>query len=140
MPPENSKPPVFYAGAFLYNPKTQSVLLHLRDEKAAVHPNQWGFFGELSEGSETPEECVIRELKEELNINIKKNQLRKLCDYLNEQRGTWRHVFFIESDLEKSAMRLGEGADFDWIPLAKVFEYNLTDKTRKDLATFCKKL
>ncbi len=136
MSSENSRQPVFYAGAFLYNPKTQSVLLHLRDEQVAVHPNQWGFFGGTSENDETPEACVIRELKEELDIDVEKNQLKKLCDYLNEQRGTWRHVFFIESDLEKSAMRLGEGADFDWIPIAKVFEYNLTEKTKRDLKTF----
>jgi len=33
-------------------------------------------------------------------------------------------------------MTLGEGAGFDWIPLAKVFEYDLTEKTAHDLKTF----
>ena len=33
-------------------------------------------------------------------------------------------------------MKLGEGEDFDWIPLKKVFEYDLTEKTKRDLNTF----
>jgi hypothetical protein len=33
-------------------------------------------------------------------------------------------------------MRLHEGADFDWIPIEKVFEYKLTEKTKKDLKKF----
>lgn len=44
----------------------------------------------------------------------------------------------MESDMPKEQMTLGEGADFDWIALEKVFEYNLTDKTRRDLQYFIK--
>lgn len=126
----------FYAGGFLYNPKTQSVLLHLRDDKTPVHPNQWGFFGGTNEGDETPKECLIRELEEELGIKMKEGEAKHLCDYLNKERGTWRYVFYIESEQDKSEMKLAEGAGFDWIPLEKVFEYDLTEKTARDLKTF----
>jgi hypothetical protein len=37
-------------------------------------------------------------------------------------------------------MMLGEGADFDWIPLDKAFDYDLTEKTERDLKTFIAKL
>lgn len=33
-------------------------------------------------------------------------------------------------------MTLGEGADFEWIALEKVFRYDLTEKTRMDLEKF----
>ncbi|MBI2355685.1 MAG: NUDIX domain-containing protein [Candidatus Doudnabacteria bacterium] len=132
---ENAK---FFAGGFLYNPKTKSVLLHLRDDKAPVHPNKWGFFGGSSEGSETPKQCFTREVKEELGINLMEENILPVCDYLNEKRGTWRHVFYVKSDLDKSKMTLGEGADFDWVPLDEVFDYDLTDKTRQDLEFFLK--
>ncbi len=128
----------FYAGGFLYNPKTKSVLLHLRDDKAPANPNQWGFFGGSSEGNETPKQCFIREIKEELGIELKDENIISIRDYMNEKRGTWRYVFYVKSDLEKSKMTLGEGADFDWIPLDEVFEYDLTDKTRQDLEFFMK--
>ena len=83
----------FFAGGFLYNPKTRSALLQHRDAKAPVNPNLWGFFGGSREGNETPKQCFIREIKEELGINIREDSIVPLCDYLNEKRQIWRYVF-----------------------------------------------
>lgn len=131
-----SKTDRFYAGGFLFNLKNSAVLLHLRDDKTPVHPNQWGFFGGLNEGNESPKECFMREFKEETGIELDENTVKPLCDYLNTIRQTWRYVFYAESEIDKSAIALTEGAGFDWIPLDKVFDYDLTVKTRQDLKTF----
>lgn len=130
----------FYAGGFLYNPKTKSVLLHLRDDKAPVNPERWGLFGGTSEEGETPLECFMREMKEELNLDIPQNKIIPLCDYLNTERSTWRYVFYVESELPISAMTLGEGADLRWVPLAEIPRYDLTEKAKNDLMTFVGKI
>jgi len=130
----------FFAGGFLYSPKENRILLHLRDSNATVNPDQWGFFGGTSENDELPKQCFLRELKEELNIEFREKDVKLLRDYLNEKRNIWRYVFYIESDLDKSAMRLGEGADFDWVPLDKILDYDLTDKTREDLEFFINRI
>lgn len=127
---------IFYAGGFLYNPVTKSVLLHKRDANTKINPNQWAFFGGLNEGKETPRQTFVRELKEELGIEIPEEKVIPLCDYLNEELKTYRYVFFTESDLEKSQMHLTEGEGFDWILLNKVFDIDLTEKTERDLKTF----
>jgi 8-oxo-dGTP pyrophosphatase MutT (NUDIX family) len=126
----------FYAGGFFYNPNEKAVLLHKRDVKAPVNPNTWAFFGGLNEGTETPKQTFLRELKEELDIDIPEEKILPLCDYLNEELQTYRYVFFVESDLPKAQMRLSEGEDFEWIPLDKVFDYLLTEKSIRDLKTF----
>lgn len=126
----------FYAGGFFYNPKTHSVLLHKRDTKTKINPNSWAFFGGSSEDGETPQQTFIREIHEELSITIAPEKVQTLCSYLNEEYQTWRYVFFVESDMEKSEMKLTEGTDFDWITLEKVFDYDLTEKTARDLKTF----
>ena len=126
----------FYAGGFLYNPKTDEVLLHKRDARAKVSPNQWAFFGGLNEGDETPKQTFMREIREELSIEIPEQSIRSIANYFNQKQQTHRHVFFVESDLEKSKMKLMEGEGFDWIPLGKVFEYDLTEKTERDLKIF----
>jgi len=126
----------FFVGGFLYNPKNQSVLLHKRDGNTTINPHKWGFFGGLSEGKENPKEAWIREMKEELDIDLVPSEIVLLRDYRNEERQTHRYVFFVESNCEKSSLHLGEGADFDWVPLAKVFTYDLTDKTVDDLRFF----
>jgi 8-oxo-dGTP pyrophosphatase MutT (NUDIX family) len=127
-----------YAGGFLYNPEREEILLHKRDGNTEYNPNQWAFFGGLGEDGETEIQAFIREMKEELNIDISENQVKILCSYFNHERQTNRNIFFVESRLEKSQMYLGEGADFDWIKLDKVFDYDLTDKTIRDLKFFLK--
>ncbi len=125
-----------YAGGFLYNPENKTVLLHLRDNSTKIAPNMWSFFGGLCEGDETPVQGFTRELKEELSIFVPESSVIPLRSYLNEKLQTLRHVFYVKSSLQKSEMVLGEGADFDWVPLETVFEYDLTDKAREDLSFF----
>ncbi|MFA6513769.1 MAG: NUDIX hydrolase [Patescibacteria group bacterium] len=125
-----------YAGGFLYNSETKEVLLHKRDGNTEHNPNQWAFFGGAGENGETPVQTFIREMKEELNIDILENQIKPLCNYFNNRSQRHRNIFFVESRLEKSQMRLGEGADFDWIKLDKVFDYDLHDNSARDLKFF----
>lgn len=132
----SKKQTTFYAGGFLYNSKRKEVLLHLRDGNTSVNPHKWAFFGGTSEGNETPEMCCAREWKEELGIMVAPEQLIPVCDYLNTDRNTWRYIYMFPSDLKKDQMKLTEGADFDWIPIEKVFDYDLTDKTVRDLKFF----
>ena len=130
----------FRAGGFLYNPNTNSVLLHQRDGNTTFNPRYWAFFGGCNEGDETAEQCFIRELYEEIGYTITEDQVVYLDDYQNIELGTHRHIFYVISDIEKSKLVLGEGADMEWIPLEKVFTYKLTDKTIDDLKKFIEKI
>lgn len=125
-----------YAGGFLYNPENKTVLLHLRDGNTKYAPNKWSFFGGLCEEDETPVQGFVRELKEELDIVILESSVVPLRSYFNEKLQTYRNVFYVESDLQKSEMILGEGAGFDWLPLDAVFQYDLADKPKEDLQYF----
>ncbi len=126
----------FYAGGFFYNPKTREVLLHKRDGNTKIHPNKWAFFGGLGEANENPVEAFVREIEEELGVKLSEEEVIPLCDYYNPIRQTHRNIFYVVSDKKKSDMILGEGADFEWISLGNVFEYDLTEKTVWDLKTF----
>ncbi|MSR85518.1 NUDIX domain-containing protein [Candidatus Uhrbacteria bacterium] len=131
---------MFHACGIFYNPDTRSVLLQKRDDKAPVNPNKWCLFGGGSEGDETPEQTFIREMKEELNIELKLEDLKKFTNYLNPKFNTHRYVYLVESRADKSSMTLNEGEDFDWISLDRVFEYDLTESTARDVKTFLSKL
>lgn len=126
----------FWAGGFLYNPDNNGVLLHQRDANTQFNPNAWAFFGGLNEGAETPEQCFIRELEEELGCKLEDKNIIPLVDYFNEEFQTHRCVFYVLSNQPKSEFTLNEGADFDWVSLDKLDKYSLTEKTAKDLKFF----
>lgn len=52
------------------------MLVYRRDNKPGLRfANMWDFPGGGREGSETPLECVRREVKEEFNIDLKPNSI-----------------------------------------------------------------
>lgn len=64
-----------YSGAILKN-KAGKILFQLRDENGR-NPNKWGIFGGGIKQGETPIHALIREIKEELGINISKLDILK---------------------------------------------------------------
>jgi 8-oxo-dGTP diphosphatase len=47
------------------------LLMHLRDNKPGLfNANMWDFAGGGREGEETPQECAMREVKEEFEIEL----------------------------------------------------------------------
>lgn len=126
----------FWSGGFLYNPKNNSVLLHKRDSNTKFNPNSWAFFGGLNEGAETPVDCFIREINEEIGIKLKIEKVVMLYDYLNEEFQTHRFVFYALSEKAKSEFVLNEGEDFDWVNIDNLDKYTLTEKTKRDLDFF----
>ena len=48
------------------------LLVYLRDDKPDIpFPNRWDFFGGHVEEGETPEEALVREVKEEIAVELK---------------------------------------------------------------------
>jgi len=93
---------------------SEGFLLQLRDNKKGVFfPGHWGFFGGAIEGSENPEQAIIREIKEEINLGIDN------LDYLfninfnfsdSEDRTIKRHYFEIRLAKEDlNNIKLAEG-------------------------------
>lgn len=59
--------------ALYYNGK---LLVYLRDNKPDLRfANMWDFFGGGREGNESPVECIIREVNEELEIRLLPKQI-----------------------------------------------------------------
>jgi len=55
--------------------RNRRLLIYLRDDKPEIpFPNHWDFFGGHVEAGESPEQALVRELKEELAIELTQSQ------------------------------------------------------------------
>jgi 8-oxo-dGTP diphosphatase len=51
--------------------RDRKLLIYLRDDKPDIpFPNHWDFFGGHVEDGETPEQALVREVKEELGVEL----------------------------------------------------------------------
>ncbi len=130
----------FASNGFLYNPDTDCILLVKRDGNASADKYKWSLFGGRSDPGETPYTCFIRETKEELNIQLKNEDVIFFDRYFHEKKRQWWYIFYAKSKLLKADITLREGEDFDWIPISKVFSYDLSDDARRVVKFFVKKL
>ena len=70
------------AAIILENDKGE-FLLALRDNKPGIpFPNHWDLIGGHVEEGETPEEALVREVKEELDIDLKEYSFFKIYECL----------------------------------------------------------
>ncbi len=103
------------AAIILENDKGE-LLLYLRDNKPAIpFPLHWDLIGGHVEDGETPEEALVREVKEELNFDLKDYKLFK--EYICLQGDAYPNIKYIFSGrfnvpLEEITLLEGERAEY----------------------------
>lgn len=70
--------------AVIFENDNGEILLYLRDNKPTIpFPHHWDLFGGHVEAGESPEEALVREVKEELDYDLKDYQFFKRYDCLD---------------------------------------------------------
>ncbi|NEQ36822.1 MAG: NUDIX domain-containing protein [Okeania sp. SIO3I5] len=82
------------------------ILLVLRDDKDSIpFPNTWNLLGGILENNESPEECIRREIREEIEIELGNiNLFQKYNIYEREH-----YIFWKQIDLDLTQIKLNEG-------------------------------
>ena len=97
------------------------LLLQVRDDIPTIpYPGKVGLFGGHSEGNETPLECVVREIREELTYFIPPTRFKFLATYEGADSevigGTMRADFFVVRDVPSDELAITEGRLFIVLP------------------------
>ncbi|MDA3855396.1 MAG: (deoxy)nucleoside triphosphate pyrophosphohydrolase [Candidatus Woesearchaeota archaeon] len=75
--------------------KDDKILIAQRKNDSKLEPNMWEFAGGKVEFGEKPEDCLIREIKEELDLEIEIKKLFGVYSHVYEKEGTQYHVILI---------------------------------------------
>jgi 8-oxo-dGTP diphosphatase len=113
------------AGIFLRNDKGE-YLLQLRDDHVYDGGN-WGLFGGGIEEDEDPEVCIVREIKEEIDFDLK--VFKKVDEYDNSET-VKTYIFLGKIDKPLEELKLLEGKDFGFFSTQKMQDISLTKNVR----------
>ncbi len=114
------------------------LMLHRTKKKNDINKDKWlGIGGKFEEG-ESPEECIIREVKEETGLTLKEYQLRGIVTYVSNKWETEYMYVFTATKFEGNLIECDEG-DLKWIEKEKIHtlptwegDYIFVDKLQKD--------
>ena len=89
----------------------KQVLLLLRDDKPDIpYPNMWDIPGGHVDDGETPEQCIVREMKEEMDLNLEEFQLLSVMEFIDRIE----YTFWKKANLDLEKINLHEGQKLKW--------------------------
>lgn len=92
------------------------LLLHLRDNTPGLfNANMWDFPGGGREGDESPKECAMREVEEELGLTLNKNDIVWEKVYPAQKDPNQKAIFMVavlqKGDIKDIELREGQRWD-----------------------------
>ena len=92
------------------------MMLHRVKKKNDVHEGKWNGLGGKMELGETPEECVIREVREESGLVLRNPALRGVLTFPGfADEEDWYVFLFTGADFEGDLIESAEG-HLKWVP------------------------
>jgi len=83
----------------------------------------WEFPGGKQERQETIEECLVREIKEELDLDVQ--CLNILIESIYEYPGGKINLIAIEAEIKAGVISLNVHDKYEWVDIESLLEYQL---------------
>ena len=104
----------------------QYLMLHrVKKENDENHDKWIGVGGKFEEG-ESPEDCLLREVKEETGLTLREYCLRGIITFVSNEWGTEYMYLYTATKYEGTLTECDEG-ELVWVPKDKLSELTLLD-------------
>lgn len=100
------------------------LMLHRVKKKNDMNKDKWiGLGGKFEEG-ESPEECLLREVKEETGLVLNSYKLRCIVTYVSNKYETEQMYVFTSNDFSGELIECNEG-NLKWIDKYNILNLNI---------------
>ena len=100
------------------------LMLHRIKKEKDINKDKWIGVGGKMEAGESPEECVVREVREETGLDLKKYRYRGFITFVSAQWGTEYMHLFTATEYEGQLKECTEGK-LEWVPKLQIYQLNL---------------
>lgn len=102
----------------------QYLMLHRVSKKNDVNKDKWIGIGGHFEAGESPEECLLREAREETGLTLTSWKFRGLVTFIAEGWPTEYMCLFTADGFEGDMISCNEGT-LEWVPKTELAKLNL---------------
>ncbi len=108
----------------------KTLMIHRVKKENDTHHGKWNGLGGKCESGETPEECVVREIREESGLILKAPLLKGILTFPEfDELGDWYVFVFVARDFEGTIIESPEGL-LEWINDGELLSLNLWEGDR----------
>ena len=100
------------------------LMLHRIKKKNDMNQDKWLGIGGKLEAGESPEDCLLREVKEETGLILKKYAYRGFITFVSKQWGTEYMHLFTATEYEGEIKDCDEG-NLEWVLKSEIEQLNL---------------
>ena len=105
------------------------LMLHRVKKENDLNKDKWVGVGGKFEPGETPEECLLREVKEETGLTLTSYKFRAIITFISDEWGVeYMHLFTAdayEGDLSEAMMRDCDEGELVWVPKSEIENLHL---------------
>ena len=103
----------------------KTLMLYRNKKENDYHEGKWNGLGGKFEPGESPEECAIREIKEEAGLNVKSMKMKGFITFpMFDGKEDWYVFLFVIDDFDGELIDSPEGK-LEWIPDNELEKLNL---------------
>lgn len=100
------------------------LMLHRTKKEHDLNEGKWIGVGGKFEKGETPEECLLREVKEETGLTLTKYRLRAVITFISNQWETEYMYLFTASEFNGELIECNEG-ELEWVDKDEIGNLNV---------------
>ena len=100
------------------------LLMHRIKKEKDINKDKWIGIGGHFEPEESPEECVLREVKEETGLTLTAYRFRGIVTFVTDT-GLYEYMCLYTSDCFEGEICDCDEGTLEWVPKNKLMELNL---------------